>query len=490
MENNVPLHLQEIVFSSSDKSLSNQISKLEKDNQIRKIAPRIYTTNFEEEPKNIIRKHLFTILGSQYPNAVLSHRSAFEFEPTSIGHIFVTYSYTKKINLPGITIRFLEGKEPIEGDRKFSGNLYVSQQARAFLENLQVSRKSGPESKILSISKLEEKLEQIARIKGEIGLNEIRDKARIIANKLNMHTEFEKLDKLISAFLTTKPSKILTSPIAQARVFGKPFDPSRIALFEKLFQYLNQLEFKDIPEINKTKKAFTNFAFFEAYFSNYIEGTVFEVEEAKIIVKSGIPLPTRDEDSHDVLGTYHLVSNKKEMSITPNDPDMLVNILKYRHEIMLKSRENMNPGYFKHKNNRAGQKQFVDFNLVKGTLIKGFDFYNILNNAFSKAAYMMFMISEVHPFLDGNGRIARIMMNAELVKENQSKIIIPTVYREDYLGALRRLTRKRDPKVYVKMLKRAHEFSSNIFAENIDETEKYLNSCKAFSDDKDVILKF
>ena len=27
----------------------------------------------------------------------------------------------------------------------------------------------------------------------------------------------------------------------------------------------------------------------------------------------------------------------------------------------------------------------------------------------------MFLISEVHPFDDGNGRIARVMMNAELV---------------------------------------------------------------------------
>lgn len=52
----------------------------------------------------------------------------------------------------------------------------------------------------------------------------------------------------------------------------------------------------------------------------------------------------------------------------------------------------------------------------------------------------MFILSEVHPFLDGNERIARIMMNSELVKEEQSKIIIPTVYHDDYLGALRKLT--------------------------------------------------
>ena len=88
----------------------------------------------------------------------------------------------------------------------------------------------------------------------------------------------------------------------------------------------------------------------------------------------------------------------------------------------------------------------MDFNLVKGTLIQSFDFYKALDHPFAKAAYIMFILSEVHPFLDGNGRIARIMMNSELVKAEQSKIIIPTVYRDDYLGALRKLTRQSNPK--------------------------------------------
>ena len=54
----------------------------------------------------------------------------------------------------------------------------------------------------------------------------------------------------------------------------------------------------------------------------------------------------------------------------------------------------------------------------------------------------MFTISEIHPFLDGNGRMARVMMNAELVKEDQAKILIPTVYRDDFILALRKMTRQ------------------------------------------------
>lgn len=311
----------------------------------------------------------------------------------------------------------------------------------------------------------------------------------MIADKLDMQNEFTKLNKLISALLTTQPSKILTSPIAMARAFGNPYDPARIELFEILFQYLQQIEFRNVPEINVNKTAFKNFAFFEAYFSNYIEGTIFELEEAKNIVKTETPAANRDEDSHDVLGTYRIVSNLKEMSITPSTPEEFVNILQYRHKILLEARKSKNPGQFKNKNNRAGDTHFVDFNLVRGTLIRGFDYYKALTSPFAKAAYIMFIISEVHPFLDGNGRIARVMMNAEFVKEKQTKIIIPTVYRDDYLGALRRLTRQNDPVVYVKMLQRAQEFSYTIKANDMNEAEIHLEACNAFKEHDKAILK-
>jgi fido (protein-threonine AMPylation protein) len=489
MEKNLPLHTKEIIFSSSNKSLSKQISKLEKNGEIKKIAPRIYTSNFEDDPEEIIKRNIFTIIGTQYPNSVLSHRSALEFKPTTAGHIFVTYKYTKKIKLPGVTIRFMEGNGPIDGDNPFSGKLFVSQQERAFLENLQVSRQPGPQSKILTIPEIEAKLEQIIRVKGEDGLNLVRDNAKEISKKLGMEREFTKLNRLIGALLTTKPSKILTSPIAMSRAFGNPYDPDRIKLFETLFQYLQQNEFSNIPEINTDKTAFKNFAFFEAYFSNYIEGTIFELEEAKEIIKTEVPIPNRDEDSHDVLGTYKIVSNIKEMNQTPSTHEELLKILQYRHHILLEARKSKKPGQFKDKNNRAGETHFVDFNLVRGTLIKGFDYYQVLKEPFAKAAYIMFMISEVHPFLDGNGRIARVMMNAELVKAKQSKIIIPTVYRDDYLGALRLLTRQQNPIAYVNMLQRAQEFSATIKANDMNDAEIQLEACNAFKEHDEAILK-
>lgn len=383
----------------------------------------------------------------------------------------------------------MEGLPAIQGDNPFSGELFVSQQERALLENLQSSRQVGPTSKTITLPEIETKLEQIVQVKGEEGLNQLRDKAREIADKLKMQSEFEKLNKLVSALLTTKPSKILTSPLAVARALGNPYDKHRLELFEKLFVELQQQPYKERQDINAAVNSFRNFAFFEAYFSNYIEGTIFEIEEAKSIIQTETAIPNRDEDSHDILGTYKLVSNLKEMSTTPSNPEELLNILQYRHQILLGARTSKKPGQFKDKNNRAGETHFVDHTLVRGTLIKGFDYYQALQEPFAKAAYIMFMISEIHPFLDGNGRIARVMMNAELVKVNQTRIIIPTVYRDDYLGALRRLTRNDDPTAYIRMLQRAQEFSATLIANNIDELESHLTLSNAFKEHDEAKLK-
>jgi Fic family protein len=482
VEKNIPLHLPEVIFGSADQRISKQISKLKKKKGIRKIAPRLYTSNLHAPAAEIVRRNLFQILSSLYPGAMLSHRSAFEFKPTGDGQIFLTYTYTKKINLPGLTIRFLEGHKPVKGDYPVFGDLYASQQARAFLENLESSKNKGPQSKSLTLPEIEEKLELIMRTNGEEALNKLRDSARVIANELNMMHEFERLNRITGALLSTQPSKILTSKVAIARALGMPYDPNRLKLFEELFTSLQKAVFRHRPDRNTSIRSFRNFAFFESYFSNYIEGTVFEINEARKIIVSNKPLPARNDDSHDILGTYHLVSKKQEMLIVPETPEDFLKILGFRHKILLSARHDKAPGKFKDKNNYAGQTAFVDFTLVRGTLLKSFDFYRALEHPFSKAAYMMFVVSEVHPFLDGNGRIARVMMNAEFVKGGETKIIIPTVYRDDYMGALKKLTKKSDTNTYIRMLQRAQEFSENIYGDDMELMQQYLVKCNAFEE--------
>lgn len=484
-----PSKIQEIIFASSEKNESRRITALLKEKSIRKIASRIYTSNLEEEPTVIIKRNWYRILAHLFPNALLSHRSALEFKPTSLGHIFLTYSYTSNVSLPGLTVHLLKGPGPIEGDNPFFENLFASQEARAFLENLQETRKEGEESKSLSISEIEEKLEALIRARGENGLNALRDKAREISVGLEMQKEFKKLNRLISDLLTTGKPKNLTSPVAVARSLGEPFDPPRIRLFEGLYE---ELAGKVFPEykVSTSLNNYKTVAFFEGYFSNYIEGTEFTVDEAKEIILTETPLPARDEDSHDILGTYRIVSDKKEMAVCPATADEFLDLMRGRHAVLLQSRTSKRPGEFKDRNNRAGNTEFVDWSLVNGTLKKGFDWYTLLKDPFAKAVYMMFLVSEVHPFLDGNGRIARVMMNAELSSKGLSKIIIPTVYREDYMGALRKLTRQQIADPYIRMMTRAYEFSSTLIQENMEDMEQYLETCDAFKEPKEGKLKF
>lgn len=71
----------EIVMASSDKATNNFITKMKKEGRLVKIAAKVYTTNLNDTVENIIRRNLFFILGELFPDAVLSHRSAFECRP-------------------------------------------------------------------------------------------------------------------------------------------------------------------------------------------------------------------------------------------------------------------------------------------------------------------------------------------------------------------------------------------------------------------------
>ncbi|MGV8171325.1 MAG: Fic family protein, partial [Candidatus Woesearchaeota archaeon] len=111
-------------MATSDKSLSQQRTSMIKKGLLRKIAPKIYTTNLEDEPDVIIRRNVFFIIGQLYPQAVISHRSAYELKPTADGDIYLTYSYSKNISLPGLKIHLMEGPKGTGHDMPFIENLY------------------------------------------------------------------------------------------------------------------------------------------------------------------------------------------------------------------------------------------------------------------------------------------------------------------------------------------------------------------------------
>lgn len=75
--------------------------------------------------------------------------------------------------------------------------------------------------------------------------------------------------------------------------------------------------------------------------------------------------------------------------------------------------------------------------LVRGTLIEGSELARSVPEGLPRAIYLAFLVSEVHPFADGNGRISRLVMNAELSRTGEARIIIPTLFHEEYVISAR-----------------------------------------------------
>ena len=170
------------------------------------------------------------------------------------------------------------------------------------------------------------------------------------------------------------------------------------------------------------------------------------------------------------------------MSRLPGSAEELSQLLKSRHAVFMELRPDKHPGAYKIKNNQAGSSLFVAPELVEGTLEKGFEIYQSLNVPLYRAIFMMFLISEIHPFTDGNGRAARIMMNAELVAADEEKIIIPTVYRSNYLSSLKALTHNGLTDPLIRTLDFAQKYTRSLDWHNFEEARHQLTETNAFMD--------
>jgi len=140
--------------------------------------------------------------------------------------------------------------------------------------------------------------------------------------------------------------------------------------------------------------------------------------------------------AHDVASTFELIGDPVDARDIPGSGTEFMAQLERRHARLMAARPDKRPGQFKQEANRVGSYQFVAPELVRGTLDRGFALGDQLTLPFSRAVFMMFLISEVHPFDDGNGRLARLAMNAELTVAGQHRILVPLIVRNDYLAGL------------------------------------------------------
>ena len=179
------------------------------------------------------------------------------------------------------------------------------------------------------------------------------------------------------------------------------------------------------------------------------------------------------------MAVYRLVQDHQEMLTVPEDPDHFLELLQSRHALMMEQRPEKNPGLLKTRQNKAGNTVFVLPEDLAGTLTRGFEIYQALPAGMARAIFMQFLISECHPFDDGNGRLSRVFLNAELVSCDLCKIIVPTVARENYLNALRQSTREGYFRTLVRAFCQLQQYTSSIPWMDYGEAREMLESDKA-----------
>ena len=466
----------------SDNSITGAVSRAVTAGKLRKLGSRLYSRNMVDPPEAIVARNLWSIVAGYYPGALIADRTALENVPASDGSVCLIAAHGQDIRLPGHTLRPRRGVAPLPTDRPFLGGLFLCSTARAFLENMRSSRaRGGRVPRTLGRAEIEERLDNLIRRSGEDAANRLRDEIGALGPTLGLGEEAAALDALIGALLDAREAE-RSAPPAVSGDQGRPCDPDRLALLQVLHAAL-----RDHPPLSRIApdrgpESSATLAFFEAWFSTFTEDTELAVDEAADIVFRGAVPDERPADARDILGTWRIVSDDGEMGRTPVDARTLEALLAARHASVMEGRPERQPGAFRQAANQAGLAVFVAPDLVTGTLSRGLDLYRSLEAPFHRAVFMMFLIAEVHPFVDGNGRIARIMMNAELVAAGEERIILPTVYRAHYLAALKALSRNRRAEPLIHMLDYAQRWTAAVDWRSLVETRRELDECNAFLD--------
>lgn len=404
-----------------------------------RLAPGIYAVGATLPPEAVARQHCLAVIAQVWPGAVISDRSAFAGGQPEDGWLFIRHPDPQRrsdLRLPGLTITVQDGPGPLPGDMAMPEGLHLSGVARGLVENMTGRGRppAGRPPRAAGTTAVEDEIDTLARTGGSGRIRNVLAELDLIKGSLDpgaAETVRARLAEVLGTFSPTAP----VSPRLQARLDGEPFDAHRISMFENLAAGLASLPPEPAPALGGAAR-WEWLAFFEAYFSNFIEGTEFGVEEARRIAVDGVIPAARPKDAHDVSATFRILSDPVLAARKPLSGADLLDLLRDHHRLLMAARPDKRPGELKEEDNYAGGYRFVEPDLLVGTLKRGFEVFSPVTDPLHRAAAVMFLVTECHPFDDGNGRVARIVANAELTAAGQVRLVIPTVYRNNYLAGL------------------------------------------------------
>ena len=411
------------------------LSRLAKAGRAMRLAPGIYVVEATLPYEAVVRHHLAGILAHVFPGGVLCGRTALAGGMPVDGWLYVAHPApprTADLAVGTLKIRVQIGPGPLPGDAAAGQGIWIAGAARQLVENVDVQGR--PARSRAGTARVEDQIDRLASTGGAGRVANVLAQLDVIASSFDARAVAAVRNRLL-AVLGSFQGLEATSPRLRSRLAGLPFDTDRIDMLEGLIGVLNDRAPSPRPASAPASR-WEWLPFFEAYFSNFIEGTEFGVDEARRIAVEGYEPASRPADAHDVSATYRLAADPVGAAETPATADQLVDLLRRRHGVLLAARPEKRPGEFKEVPNFAGGYRFVEPELVEGTLRRGFEVMVSVTDAFARAISMMVLLTEVHPFDDGNGRLARLFANAELGARGQARIVIPTVYRANYLSGL------------------------------------------------------
>lgn len=174
--------------------------------------------------------------------------------------------------------------------------------------------------------------------------------------------------------------------------------------------------------------------------SNALEGNSLTETETKIVIEEGITIGGKPLKDHfeaighaEAFDYLQKLASRKE--ITERD------ILKL-HKLFYYRIEEANAGHYRKQNIIVTGTDFVfpapsELRKLMAAFAEEIPHLRAEKHPIEFAAHLHTRLVTIHPFVDGNGRAARLLMNLALLQEGYPVTIIPPVLRSEYLAAVR-----------------------------------------------------
>ena len=174
------------------------------------------------------------------------------------------------------------------------------------------------------------------------------------------------------------------------------------------------------------------------YNSNAIEGSTLTLKETDIILQYGVTVKGKSLKEHEeVKGQEYALNFLKEAIKT--DESLSLRLIRKFHALMLND-DIKNRGKFKKSNNEILSAGFetTPYYLVEEKLTELIEKFNSSenNDLIMKVACFHADFEKIHPFIDGNGRTGRLLLNLELMKNGYPITVIRNEDRDEYYTAL------------------------------------------------------